>query len=458
MTENHLSERNIAIFGTGVTGLSVARFLSARNLSFIVVDSRDEPPGLVEILSTYPGITVYTGPFNSSVLDHIDLIILSPGLSPDEPVLIEARDRGIEIVGDLTLFYSVVTVPVITITGSNGKSTVTSLVGEMASASGLDVGIGGNLGTPMLDLVNEDRQLYILELSSFQLETVDNNKAAVAVLLNISSDHMDRYATMEHYIRAKHRVFGNDSVAIVNRQDQLTASNSAKNLISFGLDEPDEGQLGVRQKEGIEYLFIGEQCLLAISEIALKGAHNISNVAAAVAIGESIKLPREVMTAVLKDFNGLDHRCQTVATISEVVFINDSKGTNVGATMAAITSFGLSQQKNIILIAGGQGKDQDFDVLAPRVGECVKLCILFGEDANQIYRSLQPVVPVELAPSLVEAVSMAKRTAEAGDTVLFSPACASFDQFSSFEERGECFTKAVLASVQSTTGEMGVLC
>jgi UDP-N-acetylmuramoylalanine--D-glutamate ligase len=269
---------------------------------------------------------------------------------------------------------------------------------------------------------------------------------------------MDRYATMEHYIRAKHRVFGNDSVAIVNRQDQLTASNSPKNLISFGLDEPDEGQLGVRQKEGIEYLFIGEQCLLAISEIALKGAHNISNVAAAVAIGESIKLPREVMTAVLKDFNGLDHRCQTVATISEVVFINDSKGTNVGATMAAITSFGLSQQKNIILIAGGQGKDQDFDVLAPRVGECVKLCILFGEDANQIYRSLQPVVPVELAPSLVEAVSMAKRTAEAGDTVLFSPACASFDQFSSFEERGECFTKAVLASVQSTTGEMGVLC
>ena len=458
MTEIDLSKRSIAIFGTGVTGLSVARFLSARNLSFVFVDSRESPPALSELLSTYPEVSIHTGPFKDSILDNIDLIVLSPGISLEEPVLVEAGHRGIEIVGDLTLFYSTATAPAIAITGSNGKSTVTSLVGEMASASGLNVGVGGNLGTPMLDLLNQDRQLYVLELSSFQLETVDSNKATVAVLLNISSDHMDRYASMDDYIRAKHKVFGNHSVAIVNRQDQFTAPSSVKSPLSFGLDEPDEGHFGIRQKDGIEYLCIGQECLIAIDEIALKGAHNIANVTAAMAIGESINLPRQTMLQVLRDFNGLDHRCQTVASINDVVFINDSKGTNVGATNAAITSFGCSQQKNIILIAGGQSKGQDFGVLARTVGDFVKRCILFGEDAHQIYDSLQSVVPVDLASSLVEAVSIAKLTAEAGDTVLFSPACASLDQFSGFEERGECFAQAVLASLQSANGEMGALC
>ena len=356
------------------------------------------------------------------------------------------------------MFCCVAAAPVVGITGSNGKSTVTSLVGEMASASGLNVGVGGNLGTPMLDLLNEERQLYILELSSFQLETVVNSNATVAALLNISADHMDRYASMDEYVRAKRRIFNGADVGVINRQDSLTALAGIKSIVSFGLDEPKEGHFGVRRKGGSDYLCCGEQHLIAIDEIALKGAHNLANVAAAVAIGESINLPRQTMLEVLRDFNGLDHRCQTVATINDVVFINDSKGTNVGATIAAIASFGSSQRENIILIAGGQGKDQDFGALKHTVSGFVKLCILFGEDANQIYRSLHSVAPVELASSLVEAVSMAKLTAEAGDTVLFSPACASFDQFSGFEERGACFAQAVLASVESATGEMGALC
>lgn len=449
MAKIDLEKRSIAIFGTGVTGLSVARFLSARNLSFVFVDSRENPPALPEIRSLYPDTTVYTGVFNSAVLTGIDLIVVSPGISLSEPILVEAHDRGIEVVGDLTLFHSVAAAPVVGITGSNGKSTVTSLVGEMASASGLNVGVGGNLGIPMLDLLAENRQLYVLELSSFQLETLTNNNFAVAALLNISSDHMDRYASMDEYIGAKHRIFSNASVTLVNRDDPLTVPKTAESSISFGLDEPGGKDIGIRCVQGVDYLCQGEKTLIAIDEIALKGTHNIANVAAAVAIGESAGLSHQSMLQVVKDFDGLPHRCQTVATIGGVLFINDSKGTNVGATSAAIRSFGLRQRKNIVLIAGGQGKGQDFYPLARAASEFVKLCIVFGEDADQICTSLHSLVVVEMASTLGDAVALATLQAEAGDTVLFSPACASFDQFSGYVERGNCFVQAVMSSAGS---------
>ena len=458
MVKIDLKKSRIAVFGTGVTGLSVARFLSARNLPFVFVDSREKPPALSEIQSMYPETHVYTGPFTTTVLMDIDLIVVSPGISLEEPVLVEACARGIEIIGDLALFCSVASAPVVGITGSNGKSTVTSLVGEMASASGFNVGVGGNLGIPMLDLLAENRQLYILELSSFQLDTAFNNNVAVAALLNISSDHMDRYATMEKYIGAKHRIFSTASIAVVNREDSLTVPTTVKSLVSFGLDEPGESDFGVRSQQSVDYLCKGKKLLIALESIALKGAHNVANVAAAVAIGDSIGLPYSSMLQVLKDFDGLPHRCQTVTTVNDVLFVNDSKGTNVGATSAAITSFGLSRRKNIILIAGGQGKGQDFRPLAQAASEFVKLCIVFGEDADQIGRSLYSLVVVDMVSTLVEAVALATVKAEVGDTVLFSPACASFDQFSGYEERGNTFVQAVLISTGSVINGRRDLC
>ena len=441
------TNRKTAILGMGVTGLSVARFMSAKDLPFVFADSRKEPPRLKEVTDCYPDVTVALGDFDTDLLINMDRVVVSPGISLDEPALVAAREQGIELIGDLELFLEHADAPVIAITGSNGKSTVTTLLGEMARASGLSVGVGGNLGTPMLDLLDDKVQLYILELSSFQLELLNDSRGAVVALLNISADHMDRYAGLPEYHAAKHRIFRGASKVVINREDVLTKPllSSQISLSSFGLNQPDLGDFGIL--EGLEkgYLSYGIERLMPVADMSLKGSHNVANALAALALGYAIDLPMKTMLECLKTFNGLPHRCETVAEFDGVLYIDDSKATNVGATIAALKGLGSSERKNLILIAGGQSKDQDFNDLQRIAGQFVKRAYVFGEDGAEIDSILGPVCDSVMVDSLPEAVGQAASQADAGDTVLLSPACASFDMFSGFEERGRCFQQAVNA-------------
>ena len=449
MTDLIATNRNTAIVGMGATGLSAARFLSSIGKSFVFADSRAEPPGLAEVRAQYPEVPLMLGSFSEDLLLGFDRVLVSPGVSLKEPALIAARERGVKLIGDIELFLEHATAPVILITGSNGKSTVTTLLGEMAEASGLSVGVGGNLGTPMLDLLDNRHQLYVIELSSFQLELVTDIRGAIAGLLNISPDHIDRYAGLQQYHAAKHRIFLGASRVINNRQDPLTnplLSTSVKQC-SFGLNRPDLGNFGLIEDGGNQWLAFGLQPLMLVSDVAIKGMHNLSNALAALALGESAGLDMSAMLATLKTYKGLPHRCEHVATIDNVMYIDDSKGTNVGATIAALNGFGDSTRANLILIAGGQGKEQDFTPLKKPLKQFVKLAAVFGEDASKIAAALESTIDIEQFDSLENAVSRAHASAESGDIVLLSPACASFDMFAGFEERGRCFQRAVMAVV-----------
>ncbi|MDG1820074.1 MAG: UDP-N-acetylmuramoyl-L-alanine--D-glutamate ligase [Porticoccaceae bacterium] len=447
MTDLIATNRNTAIVGMGATGLSAARFLSSIGKSFVFADSRSEPPRLSEVREQYPDVSLMLGPFAEDLLLGFDRVVVSPGVSLQEPALIAARERGVKLIGDVELFLEQATAPVIVITGSNGKSTVTTLLGKMAEACGLSVGVGGNLGTPMLDLLDQRHQLYVIELSSFQLELVTDTQGAIAGLLNISPDHMDRYAGLQQYHAAKHRIFLGASTVINNRQDPLTnplLSTSVKQS-SFGLNKPDLGSFGLIDDQGQQWLACGLQQLMPVSDVAIKGTHNIANALAALALGQAAGLEMSAMLETLKTYQGLPHRCEYVATIDNVMYIDDSKGTNVGATVAALNGFGDSAAAKLILIAGGQGKEQDFSKLQKPVKQFVKLAALFGEDAAQIAGALEGSTQVEQFDSLQEAVAKAHASAESGDIVLLSPACASFDMFSGFEQRGRCFQDAVKA-------------
>ena len=456
MTDLIATNRKTAILGMGATGLSVARFLSSQDLPFVFADSRAEPPQLQLVKNHYPDTKVVLGDFDVDLLINMDRAVISPGISLNEPAIVAAREQGVELIGDLELFLEHAKAPVIAITGSNGKSTVTTLLGEMAVASGLAVGVGGNLGTPMLDLLNDDLQLYILELSSFQLELLNDSRGAIVALLNISADHMDRYEGLPQYHAAKHRIFRGASKVVVNREDVLTKPliSSQISLSSFGLNQPDLGDFGILQGLEEGYLAYGIERLLPIADVALKGSHNIANGLAALALGYAIDLPMQPMLDCLKTFKGLAHRCENIAEIDGVIYIDDSKGTNVGATVAALNGLGVAQRKNLILIAGGQGKDQDFAALKPAVGKFVKQAYLFGEDASQIDSVLNDGCETMLVDSLEQAVAMARSIAQQGDTVLLSPACASFDMFSGFEERGRCFQSTVNGLMKSGGGQL----
>lgn len=445
MTDVIATNRNTAILGMGATGLSVARFLSSIGKSFVFADSRAEPPHLQEVMKDYPETPVVLGAFDEQLFANIDQVIVSPGISLQEPALVAARAAGVTLLGDVELFLEHAKAPVIAITGSNGKSTVTTLVGEMAAASGLRVGIGGNLGTPMLDLLDDRHQLYVLELSSFQLELLNDTRGAVSTLLNISPDHMDRYTGLQQYHAAKHRIFRGAGKVVVNREDPLTRPllPSATPMVSFGLNQPDLGSFGLLQGPVEGYLAMGAERLMSVKDVAIKGTHNLANALAALALGYSADLPMQAMLDTLKTYKGLPHRCENVAEINGALYIDDSKGTNVGATLAALKGFGDAEPKNLILIAGGQAKGQDFSDLQPAASDFVKHSILFGEDAAQMAESLNTVVDTRIVESLDAAVEQAYQLAAPGDIVLLSPACASFDMFSGFEERGRSFQNAV---------------
>jgi len=432
------------VVGIGATGLSVARFLSQRGEKFIMVDTRVDPPGLDELSKTFPDIPVELGDLNSSTLHRASTVVVSPGLAIDNPELLTAVKGGVDLTGDIQLFADCAVAPIVAITGSNGKSTVTTLVGMMAEEAGLNVGVGGNLGIPALDLLDENRELYVVELSSFQLELVESLRAEVACVLNVSPDHMDRYKDIHEYHRAKHRAFRGAEQVVVNRQDLLTqplVPTTVKQW-TFGLDAPDFNGFGVALHEGDSWLFFEREPLIPVSEVAIQGNHNIANALAALALGHAVNIPMPAMLTVLKRFKGLPHRCENIASIEGVIWINDSKATNVGASVAAIEGL-AGDRPDIILLAGGQGKDQTFDELGIVADGKVKKAILLGEDASLLAEKLSPVTPVLYATNLDSAVHAAAEAAVPGDKVILSPACASFDMFNNYQHRGEMFIAAV---------------
>lgn len=434
-----------ALIGIGVTGMSVARHLLSSGKDFVVFDTREVPAGLDEFKQQYPGVEVHLGTVDSAFLSSFREIILSPGLDPKEEWLQEAARAGANIFGDIELFAQAVNAPVIAITGSNAKSTVTTLVGEMAKKAGIKTAVGGNLGTAALDLLSDDIELYVLELSSFQLELTKSLKPKVATVLNMSPDHMDRYSSMIQYHAAKQRIYSHAEMLAFNREDQLTQPlvQKGQKTISFGSDAPDIQDYGLNDIDGETWLVKGSNRLVSACELALKGTHNLTNILAAFALGEAFGFAQEAMIEVAKNFNGLPHRSQTVAVKDSVCWIDDSKATNVGAVKAAIK--GLGKDKNIVLIAGGQAKGQSFEALKPLIARHVKQLVLIGEDADQIAAEAAGDTPAIFAINMAGAVQAAAQAASEGDTVLLSPACASFDMFSGYQQRAEAFVKAVEA-------------
>ena len=445
MTQLIASSKLKVIAGLGVTGLSVARHLSEMGERFVVLDSRTSPPCLSQLQSELPEVSLVLGELRDDAFLGADEVILSPGLSRQHPAVKTAIEAGIPVISDIELFARRASAPIVAITGSNGKSTVTTLVGEMFAEAGIDAAVGGNLGVPALDLLAPSVAYYVLELSSFQLESVLALNAEVATVLNISLDHMDRYRSLLDYHQAKHRIFIGARQVVTNRDDRLSAAlvGDAVKQWSFGLDQPDFKGFGLRQHQGEPWLYYQFEPLMAERELGMTGRHNTANALAALALGTAAGLAMPAMLAVLRRFQGLPHRCQRVATRHGVTYINDSKATNVGATLAAIA--GLRGADNLVLIAGGQGKGQDFAPLASALPGAVKQLILMGEDAPVIGDAVAGAVPVLFATGLDGAVSAAAQVARPGDIVLLSPACASFDMFRGFADRGEQFVRAAEA-------------
>ncbi len=430
------------VVGLGATGLSIARYLKRNDADAIFYDSRKEPPGLDELQQIWPDAELRLG--KDSVPKSVKRVIASPGIPDSHTLLKKARKKNIEIVSDIELFARDAAKPFVAVTGSNGKSTVTTLLYLMCKADGRNVLAGGNLGVPALDLLEEDTpDLYVLELSSFQLQRTQKLPAEVALLLNVSPDHLDWHADEDEYRAAKYRVFRDVDAAVINRAD-ATAREKASHCgrtLSFGLDAPGEDQYGIREEDGEKFLACGETLLLAVRDLALYGTHNQLNALAALAAGELLGLDLGAMLQVLVEFPGLPHRMQFVARIGAVDYINDSKATNVAAAVASIESV----DGMLVLVAGGLGKGGDFSELAAAIEGKLRGAVLIGEDAEKIAHALDTVMPVHFAENMESAVHMAASCAEADDTVLLAPACASFDQYDNYMARGDAFVDAVEA-------------
>lgn len=434
------------VVGLGATGLSLARHLRRRGCPFAVTDSRAEPPGRLEMEALAPEARVVTGALDPVLILGARRLYLSPGVSLDEPLIRQARSAGVQILGDIELFARNVNAPVLAVTGSNGKSTVTTLVGEMAGAALGPVPVGGNLGTPALDLLQEPPPaLYVLELSSFQLETTSSLNAAAATVLNLSEDHMDRYRSMDEYAAAKRRIFRGNGALILNADDPRVAAMAepGRPCMYFTLGSPAGEGFGVLRDADGDWLARGGERLLPAAALKIQGAHNRANALAALALGTAVGLDQSAMLQVLRRFPGLPHRCQWVARVADVDFYNDSKGTNVGATCTAIR--GLAEHRRLVLIAGGDGKGADFSPLADACAGRVRAVVLMGRDGPRIAAVLAGRLPVIQSRDMDEAVRRAAEAAAAGDVVLLSPACASLDMYRSYVERGERFVAAVEA-------------
>ena len=427
------------VIGLGVTGQSCLRYLLAQQEPVRAMDTRADLTGLAEIRARFPTVPLHTGELRDDWLEEARRLIVSPGVPVSLPVIARQAAAGKEVIGDIELFARAASEPVAAITGSNAKSTVTALLGEVASHAGRRALAGGNLGTPALDLLGQGAELYVLELSSFQLETTFSLGAQVACILNISEDHMDRYAGLGDYIAAKQRIFDGCEVAVWNRDDDATRPQSpVPAQITFGMhkdaDYRLDAQRGVLMRRGED--------LIAATALQLRGNHNALNVLAVLAMAESLGLDRGLCLEAVARFSGLPHRCVLVDEQRGVQWFNDSKGTNVGATLAALGGIGPAIPGKVILIAGGQGKGQDFSALAAAAAAHVRAAVLIGEDAREVARGLVDV-PCHFAADMADAVRRASLLAEPGDAVLLSPACASFDMFKGYADRGDTFVRCV---------------
>lgn len=434
------------IIGLGQTGLSCVRFLVKLGYTVAVMDTREQPPELVTLQTEYPEVVIHLGGLDSHWLQQADVIVISPGVDPRLPEIKFAREAGIEFVGDIELFARYANAPIVAITGSNGKSTVTTLLAEMVEQAGQTMRVGGNLGTPALDLICEPApNFYIVELSSFQLETVTSLNAFASTVLNVSPDHLDRYDSVQDYQIAKARIFNGDGVMVINRDDIIVNQlvRPGRNQIGFSLEASQGVDFGVMNQNGQQWLAEGNQALIAVEDLKIVGKHNIANALAALALGSAMGLSMTAMLTALQQYSGLPHRCRLVADNKNIRWFNDSKATNVGASIAAIE--GLEASGKIILIAGGEGKDQDFSALTHTLQQHVRAVILIGRDGKLIANVVPNGVEIYYATTMLDAVIQGRAIAKSGDCVLLSPACASFDMFSGYAERGNVFESAVMA-------------
>lgn len=454
MTNLIASNEVRVVVGLGQTGLSCARYFAARGLSFVLADTRAAPPNLEQVRAQFPGVRIVCGDI-AAICDIASELVVSPGVALEHPAIAAAMQRGVKISSDIELFLGAISKPVVAITGANGKSTVTTLVAEFAKACGVNAPAVGNVGVAVLDLLdargNEraDYAAYVMELSSFQLERLPAVNAAVATILNITPDHMDRYRTLADYHRAKQRIYFGARQIVVNRADKLTEPPLAQGVkrTSFGLDAPDLNCFGIRIEDGRRYLARGLELLMPADEVRIKGEHNLANALAALALAGAMGWPLAPMLGVLREFAGLAHRAQHVATCHGVDFINDSKGTNVGASIAAIE--GLCRHgRKVVLIAGGEDKNSDFMPLIDVLAHHGRALVLIGSAADKIAAVAANRIAVRRAATMADAVRQSAQLAQAGDVVLLSPACASFDMFDNYQHRGDVFSACVRDFVQ----------
>ena len=441
-----LKDKKVLVLGLGDTGLSALRWLAAQGAILSVADTRENPPGIDAIKAELPNVKIHTGAFKATSFADVDLIVASPGVPLSEPEIQAAISRGISVIGDVELFgqYRTASAKVIAITGANGKTTVTTIVGEICKAAGLNTIVAGNIGLPVLDALSmETPDVYVLELSSFQLETTSNLQIDAATMLNLSEDHMDRYDSFQDYAIAKARIFYNAKLQVLNRDDAWSMLMARPKLaqVTFGLsDDGDELSYGLKQIDGDTWLCEGDKELINLQDLKIVGLHNAANALAAVALCRGIGIDYAHIIQTLYNFKGLPHRVEWVANIDNVDYYDDSKGTNVGATCAALS--GLAQK--VVLIVGGDGKGQDFSPLSAAVSENASAVVLIGRDAPLIEAVLISTnVPLYQAVDLPEAVNIAKKLAKANEAVLLSPACASFDMFKNYVHRAEVFVAAV---------------
>jgi UDP-N-acetylmuramoylalanine--D-glutamate ligase len=447
LSPKSLAGRKVLVVGLGPTGLSCAHHLHRHGATVAVTDSRTAPPALEQLRDELPDVALMIGGFVDSAFAAAQVIVVGPGLPLSTRPVAEALASGTAVVGDVELFAQAAKAPVVGITGTNGKSTVTTLLGQMAREAGKRTGVGGNLGEPALTLLDDAADLYVIELSSFQLETTHSLRLVSATVLNLSPDHLDRHGDMRAYAAAKQRIFAHADSAVVNRDDAAATALAAtvERQTGFTLGAPTrDTDWGVCTHLGTDWICRGDERVLSVDELVLPGKHNLANALAALALGERCGLERAPMLEVLRRFRGLAHRSELVADHNDIRWIDDSKGTNPGATVAALAGLVPNpERRKAVLIAGGDCKDADFAPLAEAVRRGARAVVLIGRDADRLASALADTVPLHRAADLDDAVRQAAALAAPGDCVLLSPACASFDMFDDYRHRGRVFAESV---------------